>query len=250
MFDNVGRDPDQEANKRRAASFALTLSLLAGGLAFVVTITAWTAVQVVPELMQDEDMVEVVMEDAEIEDEAPPPPPPPPPPPAAAEEEEEEEEEDVEETPDEMDETVEELKEEVKDEIKNANKPAGVEGGVEGGVAGGVVGGVIGGVEGGVIGGQLGGVRVMHHSELEWKKRVQWDYPKAAQELNLGDQRCIAKVFLDEEGVPYDVKVEDCPKVFHSTTIEALMKWRAYPSKDGKERVKVQTTIGVNYKFQ
>ena len=105
-----------------------------------------------------------------------------------------------------MTEDIQELKEVVPEEIKSDTKPAGVEGGVEGGVVGGVVGGVQGGVVGGVLGGQLGGVRVFHHSELEPKKRVYPEYPEAAKELNLGDQRCLAVVFMDEEGVPYDVR--------------------------------------------
>jgi protein TonB len=139
------------------------------------------------------------------------------------------------------------------DEMKNDKKPAGVEGGVEGGVAGGVVGGVIGGVEGGVLGGQLGaggGPKVFHHSELEAKKKVQPEYPEAALSLNLGDQRCMARVFIDEEGVPYDVIVEKCPNVFHPVTKETILKWRWYPPKDGKNKVKAQTTIGVTYKMK
>lgn len=259
MFDNIGRDPDQEANKRRAASFMLTILFLAAGGGFATGIAAWTATTILPELLDDSEMVEVVMADAEFEDEAPPPPPPPPPPPAAAdeaeEEEEEEEEEDDEEEPDpdEMNEEVEELEEEPEEQVKSASKPQGVVGGVEGGVEGGEVGGVIGGVVGGVIGGQLGGqlgVRVVHHSELEVRRRVNWEYPKAAAELNLGDQRCLAKVYIGEDGVPYDVEVDACPRVFHETTRQALLKWRWYPPKDGRERFKAQTTIGVNYKYR
>lgn len=249
MFDNIGKDLDEEANKRRAASLMITMLGLGGAVGAFVAVTAYTAAQVIIEVAQDEHLVELIENIEEVMDDAPPPPPPPPPPPAAAAAEDEEQE-DVEDTPDDMVEEVKELKDEVKDEMKSDVKPAGVEGGVEGGVVGGVVGGVQGGVVGGVIGGQLSGVRVFHHSELEVKKRVEPVYPDAARELNLGEQRCLVKVFIDEEGVPYDVQVDQCPKVFDTPTREAILKWRWYPPKDGKSRVKAQTTIAITYRIK
>ena len=247
MFDNIGKDTDQDANKRRAQSFFLSLLVIGSGVGVSVYLS-YRVAEVVLEPIFDEEMVEGIIEDAEVDDAAPPPPPPPPPPPAAADASEEEEEEDPD--PEEIPDDVKTLDKPVDDEMKNDKKPAGVEGGVEGGVAGGVVGGVIGGVEGGVVGGQLGGgsgPKVFHHSELEVKKRVQPEYPETARSMNLGDQRCMAKVFIDEEGVPYEVIVEKCPNVFHPATKEAILKWRWYPPKDGKNKVKAQTTIGVTY---
>ena len=241
MFDNIGKDLDEEANKRRAASLFFTLSGLGAIVGLAVGIGAYTAAEVLMDSNLDQEMVEIldqVMEDAL------PPPPPPPPPPAAAQEEEVEKPE-----PDEMVDEVKELQEEVKQEIKDDIKPAGAEAGVEGGVEGGVIGGVVGGVVGGQLGGTLGGVRVFHHSELEVKKRVNPEYPEAARALNIGDQRCLAKVFIDEEGVPYDVQVESCPKVFFEDTKAAILKWRWYPPKDGKNKVKAQTTIAITYKL-
>ena len=249
MFDNIGKDLDEEANKRRAASFMLTIMGLGGAVAFTVAAGAYTAAEVLLEHKLDEEMVEVLLDDG-IEDDAPPPPPPPPPPPAAAEEEDEEEDEEDEPDPDDEPDEVTELEDEPDKEMKSDTKPKGAQGGVEGGVEGGVVGGQIGGVEGGVLGGQLGGVRVFHHSELEVKKRVNPQYPDQARELNLGDQRCLAKVFIDEVGVPYDVKVENCPNTFHTETKAAILKWRWYPPKDGKNKVKAQTTIAVTYKMK
>ena len=68
--------------------------------------------------------------------------------------------------------------------------------------------------------------------------------------MNLGDQVCKARVFIDEKGVPYDVKVEDCPKVFHAATRAAMLKWRWYPPKAGREKVKAQVVIGIRYKLR
>jgi hypothetical protein len=68
--------------------------------------------------------------------------------------------------------------------------------------------------------------------------------------MNLGDQRCVAEVQISESGVPTKVVVKDCPKIFHASTVQALMKWRWYPPKDGKQKVKGQTTIAVKYKLR
>ncbi|HMV68133.1 MAG TPA: energy transducer TonB, partial [Myxococcota bacterium] len=173
-----------------------------------------------------------------------------PPPAAAAADEEQEEQTDPE--PDQMTEDVEELKEEVKQEMKSDVKPAGVEGGVEGGQVGGVVGGTLGGVEGGVIGGQLGDggppPRVIHHSEVQWKKRIDPTYPMAAQGLGLGEQRCVTTVNFDPEGVPTKVEVDACPKVFHEAVREAMLKSRAYPFKVSGQKIATQTKIIFNFK--
>jgi outer membrane biosynthesis protein TonB len=85
---------------------------------------------------------------------------------------------------------------------------------------------------------------------VEVKKRFDPRYPKSAKDMNLGDQRCLAKVFIDESGAPYKVLVENCPKVFHAETQAAIMKWRWYPPKVGREKVKAQITIAINYKVR
>lgn len=230
MFDSIGRDLDEEANKRSAISFAITVGGIgAGALAFMAA-SYFVVKQVAPELLVLDDMVEVMLDEEALEA-----PPPPPPPPSSAPEEEDEEEE-----PDEMVEEIKELEEKIEEEVKAKKEPAGPKGGVEGGV--------IGGVEGGVVGGTLGGPKMFHHSQLTAKKKVQPVYPSAAETLNLGDQRCQARVFIDETGRVYDVKVDKCPKVFHTATQSALMQWRYYPPKSGKEKVKAQILIGVTFK--
>jgi len=130
--------------------------------------------------------------------------------------------------------------------------PPDREWGVEGGVEGYNTEGVEGGVVGGVIGGELhhGGVRTFHHSEIQAKKRVMPKYPDAAKSLNLGNQRCMARVFIDEKGVPYQVRIDRCPKVFAVGLEPTLMQWRWYPAKVDGQRVKAQFLIAVNYKLQ
>jgi hypothetical protein len=122
-------------------------------------------------------------------------------------------------------------------------------------MVGGVVGGVelveVGGggsVEGGVLGGALGTTRVFHHSELEVMKRMVVPYPQEARDLQLGDQRCLVKVFISRDGTPTDAIVEKCPTVFHGPVRDAVLQWRWYPPKDGRNAVDAQTTIAVTMK--
>ncbi len=237
MFEYVGKNPDEEANKRRAGALAITTVGLAALLGVTIGIAAWTAAKVVQAVLPDEELVEVIIEDPLME--APPPPPPPPPASSDAEEPDD---------PDEMTEEIKDLADKVEEEVKSDTQKA-PDAGVEGGVVGGVIGGVVGGVVGGVLGGQLG-VRVMHHSELEYKKQIMPTYPKAAATLNLGDVRCVAKVWIDETGTPYQVAVDGCPEVFHTETKEAILQWRWWAPKVGKEKTKAQTSIGVVFKMQ
>ena len=140
------------------------------------------------------------------------------------------------------------LKEPLDEVIRDAVQPPGVDGGVDGGDPDGEIGGRHGGEVGGT-GTELGGTAptAFHHSDLETKRRVQPVYPKAAKSMNLGQQRCKALVKIDASGSPYDVQVEDCPVVFHAPTREALLKWRWYAPRDGRQKVAAQTVITITY---
>jgi len=266
MFDNVGKSLDEEATKRSFTSVLIASLILGGSAAFSVGWGMMVVAEKIQEAymedcgngidddgdglidMEDPDcaLVEVIIDDADLEAAAPPPPPPPPPAAADSSEEDEEDEEEVEDEPDDMVEEQKELKEEVNTEQKSQERPAGVKDGVEGGVEGGVIGGVKDGVKDGVVGGDLNsGIRAFHHSELEVKKRRQPIYPEAAESMNLGDQRCKVSVTIDEKGVPYKVVVKTCPKVFHEAARSAILQWRWYPPKAGKQKVKAQTLISI-----
>jgi hypothetical protein len=247
VFDNVGRTIDEEANKRRAAS-VIALAAIGGGIfAIAFAITAWKATEAILEIVEpDMELVEVEITDDEIDEALPPPPPPPPPPPAAADAEEEEEEDDEpdEDIPDEMVDEEQDLEDEVEDAVANNDVPAGQVGGVEGGVEGGEVGGVIGGEIGGVIGGQLGGaVATVHRSEVRIKRQVNPEYPETARDMNLGPVDCRVRIFIGEDGAPYDMRFEACPAPFHDSTREAVMRMRWYPYRVNGQKAKAQFVI-------
>jgi protein TonB len=251
MFDDVGRGRRVRAQREFSA---VLLSFLVNGS--LVAAVAWGGSQVAEEVL-DEAPVEVsFFEEAPPEEPevAPPAPPPPPPPPPAAKPEPEEEEDDAEEVepdPQQAEEQEKEdadLRQDLDDATKYKHQDAGVEGGVEGGVAGGVLGGKLG-----VPGGELGGqneVRAVHWSEVQAKKRVSPVFPDAAKQLDIMEQRCQVRFFIDEKGVPYDVKLENCPAVFHDSALEAAWKWRFYPMKVDGQAVKAQFVLSIVYKLK
>lgn len=245
MFNHIGTNPDEEAARRGASSLLLTLLGLGGVTGFAVGLAAFTAAEVLLEAVEEvEEMVEVVVLDAEEVGPPPAAPPPPPPPAAAAAPETEEAPDEPEEAPEE----VEELPEEVPEETRDHAGPPGQEGGRLGGDPDGVAGGTLGGDPDGTGTGPLtSGLRVFHHSELVVEHRADVVYPRAARGLGLAAQRCVARVFIDERGRPYDVIVDVCPAAFHATTKAALLKWRWAPPRAEGQRVKAQTTLGITY---
>ncbi|MEO0600313.1 MAG: hypothetical protein AAF211_02700, partial [Myxococcota bacterium] len=137
MFDNIGKDLDEQANRRRAESVLYTTLIVGTAFGIFMYLTARVAVELV-DTFDDLDMVQIEMADDELDDAAPPPPPPPPAGDA--------EDEDVEEPePDSVVEEVQELREIVEKPIVKAAGPKGVKGGHELGVEGGKVGGTVGG---------------------------------------------------------------------------------------------------------
>lgn len=72
------------------------------------------------------------------------------------------------------------------------------------------------------------GLRAYGQDDVRIRRNPPPRYPDAAKWLNLGDQRCVAAVAIDEKGVPSDVKISACPKVFWEGTRQALLRWRWY----------------------
>jgi protein TonB len=119
-------------------------------------------------------------------------------------------------------------------------------------VEGGVVGGVVGGQIGGVLGGQLGGtgVRAVHWTQVKAKTRVEPIVPEAAKALGFTEEHCQLRFFINEKGVPTDIKPENCPKVFQDSALEAAWKWRFYPYKVGGQAMAAQFVLNITYKLK
>jgi len=229
MFDNIGKDLDEQATRRKAESFLYTTLIIGASLGVIVYLTARAAPQIM-EAIEDLDMVQVDFGE-EIEDTSPPPPPPPPASSSADESE-----------PDEVVEEVAELQEIVEKPIVKAAelKPAGVKGGVEGGVEGGVIGGVVGGT---------GVGRMVSYRDVKIKVPANLMYPNEAKPLNLGNQQCHVTVSIDPKGVPEDVRVKNCPEVFHAEVKRAMRKARWWPYKTGGSKQRAQFTFLITFRL-
>jgi hypothetical protein len=89
----------------------------------------------------------------------------------------------------------------------------------------------------------------VHWSDVTAKKRVSPTMPNAAKQLNMTEERCEIRVFIDEKGVPYDLILGRCPAIYHESTLEALWQWRFYPRREDGVRVKSQFHLVVVYRL-
>jgi len=237
MFDHVGRNRNQSA-ARTAGSLLFSLVLNGSGLAIL-----FYATMKAPEMLEDAKAALVAVNLA-----APPPPPPPPPPPGGKKKPHKEKEV-VQDTP--PDPTV--LQEAPPPVEEEPEDDGGQEGGVEGGVKDGVVGGVVGGVKDGVLDGQLGGtgvVKSVYWTEVQIKSKVVPEFPEAARQLGLKNERCIVHLVIDEQGVPIDFQFKTCPELFKSAAKDAAMQWRFYPLIDNGAPVKAGFDLNFQFKLK
>ena len=93
-------------------------------------------------------------------------------------------------------------------------------------------------------------VGIEHGDIPDIKRQVPLKYPEVAKDLNIGTQRCIATVTIDQRGVPYSVTVDECPMVFHKETKEGLLKFRWYAFKDAGVRHSARFRVGVTYELR
>ncbi len=257
MFQHVGQT--NETSPFRTAQ-ALVLTVLLGGA--VTSGMVWVQpdrlFRDLADLDEEERIIEVVMADPVATQTliAPAPPPRPPPPP---EEELPEEElvEEEEEEPEEAEEMVEpeEPPEEPPKRIKARRRDplqdmiwgrqpvrsehAGVD----------LLGGQGLPVEATSIGASEldpDNATLVRANALDVRSRVRPKYP-AAFTLGLDDPVCNVRVSIDELGMPYKVRVEDCPAVFHASARDALFKWRWEPPIVDGEIRRAETVVAVRY---
>ncbi|MCO4743978.1 MAG: energy transducer TonB [Proteobacteria bacterium] len=246
MFEGVGRSRDEEAGRRSAQSLLATILLGFVGACAVGAVVIGTAGPPVEEVVElDEFTVELaVVETPEVELRAPAPP-------KARRAAEQDVPVDTPTTP-EPDDVVEvqELRDEVRTEVAaGGGTPEGDPDGDPTGTNTGTTGGS-GTADCGENCGSSSGPMVLHHSEVQAKRRVAPDYPDQARDMDLGDVSCKVRVTINERGRPVAVGVEACPSVFHDSARKALMKWSFYPAKVGGETVPAQFMLNIRYKLR
>ena len=246
MFDTIGRDADASSGKRRAQSVLIAVGLLGAGFGFVAGLAGYVVADAAIDPGDDEPMFEVAI----AVDDAPTELPPAPPAPLAAAKGDDTA---AEPEPDTAPEVVRPLEPTPERPMVSAQPTAGRPDGDDHGEPDGDPGGVPGGSRFGAPGGEgPGGAapRVVHHSELRAKRRVDPVYPDEARALRLGDQRCVARVRIDADGVPSRVRVDGCPDVFHGPTERALLRWRWAAPRDERGPVPAETTLVIVYRLQ
>jgi TonB family protein len=73
--------------------------------------------------------------------------------------------------------------------------------------------------------------------------------PEAAKALGFKEEQCQVRFFIDDKGMPTDIKVESCPKVFEEAVMEAAWKWRFYPYRDAGKAMPAQFVLNVIFKL-
>jgi hypothetical protein len=86
-------------------------------------------------------------------------------------------------------------------------------------------------------------------SEIHVKKRVPPTMPEEAKQLNIAEERCHVRFFIDERGVPYDIQLEKCPSIYREGALEASWKWRFYPLRIDGKPVKAQFVLVIVYRL-
>ena len=248
MFDTIGRDLDEESNRRRAQSLLISIVGMGAVVGFSVGLGVYTAAELVADDdLDDEPLVMIDLSEPAL-DAAPPALPPAPPKlrgVAADDDKPPEPTPDPDVTPTEL---APPKPVPIADSAPTVGDPDGRDDGDPDGVDDGEPGGHPDGRRGGTGTGG-GGPRVVHHRDLTLRASPKPRYPKTAAAMGLGEVHCKARVSIDDKGKPYEVVVEHCPKVFHEETRQALLRWRWYPPRDSeRNKVRAQTVIGITYR--
>jgi hypothetical protein len=106
-----------------------------------------------------------------------------------------------------------------------------------------------GGIPGG-MGSSGGGPRSVHWTDVTVKVRAKPKMPEAARVLSFTEESCNVRFFIDEKGKPYDIRLEDCPTIFHDSALEAAWQWRFYPYRDHGVPTKAQFVLSIIYKLR
>lgn len=76
----------------------------------------------------------------------------------------------------------------------------------------------------------------------ELRKRILPEYPRGLG-VGVGPVTCRARVYVDEQGRPYDVGFPDCPEPFRASARDALTSWRWYPVTEGDGGLRVEVGV-------
>lgn len=90
----------------------------------------------------------------------------------------------------------------------------------------------------------------VHWSAVSVKRRVNPRYPEEAKPYDHAEVRCKLRFFIDERGIPYDIRPESCPEMFQESAMEAAWKWSFYPMEKDGVPSKAQFVLVIVYRLQ
>lgn len=257
MFDTIGRTTqDDEATARSAAALGIVLVVLTSCWCTAVgygLMTTTPAVTLPVEVFDDAEpmpMVELDLTPAPVAPAGEPPPAAAPKAAAAVDDGVSEPEPD----PPEDEQIPQELTDPPEDDVTSQERPQGTESGVVGGITDGVPGGLQTGVLNGTGGAPCPGCTPngvqLRRSDVRIRRKVEPKYPEEARTMGLNETVCRLRVSIGPSGVPTDVQVSECPKVFHASARRALFAWRFYPARVGGQKVPAQFSIRIRYRLR
>ena len=85
--------------------------------------------------------------------------------------------------------------------------------------------------------------KVVHHTELKLRRKVEPVYPPALDE----PANCKARIRIGRDGSPVGMVVTGCSSTFEAATRRALMQWRWAPPQFDGESLAVETVYGVKF---
>ena len=84
--------------------------------------------------------------------------------------------------------------------------------------------------------------------EVRTVRRIDPTYPFGVE---TGDDRCVAHVFVDEAGHPYDVDVAACRDPFVQAARTALLQWRWAPVRDASNQpIRFYVKVGIRFRLK
>ncbi len=88
-------------------------------------------------------------------------------------------------------------------------------------------------------------------TEVEVKERPtisESDFPQEARERGLPGEQCNVRLYVDEMGVPYDVKALACSEIFFPAAREIAMRYRFYPATIEEKPIRVEFDLLLNFR--
>ena len=91
-------------------------------------------------------------------------------------------------------------------------------------------------------------VLAVEFREVRVLERVIPKMPSEALAQGIAEAKCALRFFVDAQGVPYDIRAEDCPELYVASAMEAAWHWRFEPMLVGNTPTRAQFRLTIVYR--